>query len=74
MELAFRGRIAMVKDPGRRKWQLSERFIEVLDDKVTGEVLLDEALKLMKNSEPMSVGSWIDLMSGEFKCASKKSN
>ncbi|RIA93965.1 Golgi phospho protein 3-domain-containing protein [Glomus cerebriforme] len=65
MELAFRGRIAIVKDPARRKCALSDRNIEVLDDKVTGEVLLDEALKLMKNSEPMSVGNWIDLMSGE---------
>jgi len=66
MELAFRGRIAMVKDPARKKWALSDRFIEVLDDKNTGEVLLDEALKMMKSSEPMSVGSWIDLMSGKF--------
>jgi golgi phosphoprotein 3 len=31
---------------------------------LTGEVLLDEALKMMKSSEKMSVGSWIDLMSG----------
>ncbi|KAK4701900.1 golgi phosphoprotein 3, partial [Phenoliferia sp. Uapishka_3] len=30
-----------------------------------GEVLLDEALKMMKVSEKMSVGTWIDLMSGE---------
>src|SRR5207237_2981699 len=66
MELAFRGRIAMVKDPARRKWPLSDRYIEVLDEKLTGEVLLDEALKMMKQSEAMSVGSWIDLMSGEI--------
>ena len=31
-----------------------------------GEVLLDEALKMMKSSEKMSVSAWIDLMSGEF--------
>lgn len=66
MELAFRGRIAMIKDPLRRKFPLSERLIEVIDDKLTNEVLLDEALKMMKASETMSVGSWIDLMSGEF--------
>ncbi|CAB4446522.1 unnamed protein product [Rhizophagus irregularis] len=65
MELAFRGRIAMTKDSNRRKCPLSDRIIEVLEGKLTGEVLLDEALKLMKNSEPMSVGNWIDLMSGE---------
>ncbi|KAI9020046.1 Golgi phosphoprotein 3-domain-containing protein [Phycomyces nitens] len=65
MELAFRGRIAMVKDPNRRKYQLADRYIEVIDDTLTGEVLLDEALKMMKTSEKMSVASWIDLMSGE---------
>ncbi|KAI9489425.1 Golgi phosphoprotein 3-domain-containing protein [Zychaea mexicana] len=65
MELAFRGRIAMVKDANRRKYPLSDRFIEVVNDKLTGEVLLDEALKMMKISEKMSVASWIDLMSGE---------
>ncbi|CAG8622047.1 17030_t:CDS:2 [Gigaspora margarita] len=65
MELAFRGRIAMVKDYNRRKVPLSERTIEVIDDRQTNEVLLDEALKMMKQSETMSVGSWIDLMSGE---------
>lgn len=32
---------------------------------MTGEVLLDEALKMMKVSERMSIGSWVDLMSGE---------
>ncbi|CDS02950.1 hypothetical protein LRAMOSA00352 [Lichtheimia ramosa] len=65
MELAFRGRIAMVKDSNRRKYPLCDRYIEVINDKLTGEVLLDEALKMMKLSEKMSVASWIDLMSGE---------
>ncbi|KAG0192124.1 hypothetical protein DFQ28_010123 [Apophysomyces sp. BC1034] len=65
MELAFRGRISMVKDSNRRKYPLSDRYIEVVNDKLTGEVLLDEALKMMKASEKMSVASWIDLMSGE---------
>lgn len=65
MELAFRNRIAMVKDPNRRKYPLSDRYIEVINDKLTGEVLLDEALKMMKISDKMSVASWIDLMSGK---------
>jgi len=43
---------------------LADRVIEVIDDTLTGEVLLDEALKMMKSSEKMSVSSWIDLMSG----------
>ncbi|KAF9586526.1 hypothetical protein BGW38_002998 [Lunasporangiospora selenospora] len=66
MELAFRNRIAMVKDPNRRKYPLADRYIEVVSEKLTGEVLLDEALKMILSTpEKMSVGQWIDLMSGE---------
>ncbi|KAI1385669.1 Golgi phosphoprotein 3 [Hypoxylon trugodes] len=65
LELAFRGRISMQKDPSRRRFPLADRTIEVIDDTLTGEVLLDEALKMMKQSEKMSVSAWIDLMSGE---------
>jgi golgi phosphoprotein 3 len=64
IELAFRGRVSMQKDSSRRRFPLSDRVIEVIDDTLTGEVLLDEALKMMKSSEKMSVSSWIDLMSG----------
>jgi len=56
----------MQNDPARRRLALADRCIEVIDDTLTGEVLLDEALKLMKQSELMSVSSWIDLMSGMF--------
>jgi hypothetical protein len=66
LELAFRGRIAMEKDASRRRFPVADRNIEVIDDTLTGEVLLDEALKLMKQSEKMSVSSWIDLMSGNY--------
>ncbi|KAH8593751.1 Golgi phosphoprotein 3-domain-containing protein [Bisporella sp. PMI_857] len=65
IELAFRGRVSMQKDSSRRRFPLADRVIEVIDDTLTGEVLLDEALKMMKQSEKMSVSSWIDLMSGE---------
>lgn len=54
----------MQKDSSRRRFPLADRVIEVIDDTLTGEVLLDEALKMMKTSEKMSVNSWIDLMSG----------
>lgn len=54
----------MQKDPARRRFPLADRLIEVVDDTLTGEVLLDEALKMMKSSEKMSVSTWIDLMSG----------
>ena len=56
----------MQKTPGRRQFPLSDRIIEVIDDTLTGEVLLDEALKMMKTSEKMSVSQWIDLMSGKI--------
>ena len=65
VELAFRGRISMEKDPARRRLPLADRNIEVIDETMTGEVLLDEALKMMKQSEKMSVATWIDLMSGK---------
>lgn len=54
----------MQKDASRRRFPLADRVIEVIDETLTGEVLLDEALKMMKQSEKMSVSSWIDLMSG----------
>ena len=64
IELAFRGRVSMQKDSSRRRFPLADRVIEVIDDTLTGEVLLDETLKMMKSSEKMSVSSWIDLLSG----------
>jgi Golgi phosphoprotein 3 len=54
----------MQKDSSRRRYPLADRIIEVVDDTLTGEVLLDEALKMMKTSDKMSVSEWIDLMSG----------
>lgn len=54
----------MQRDSQRKRFPLADRVIEVVDDTLTGEVLLDEALKMMKSSEKMSVSSWIDLMSG----------
>lgn len=54
----------MVKDSGRKRYPLPDRYIEVIDERQTGETLLDEALKMIKTSESMGVGNWIDLMSG----------
>lgn len=65
MELAFRGKIAMVNDINRRRFPLQDRYIEVVNDKLTGEALLDETIKIMKASEPLSVATWIDYLSGE---------
>ena len=55
----------MIRDPSRRRFSLADRLIEVIDERQTGETLLDEALKMIKTSEKMGVGSWIDLMSGK---------
>jgi Golgi phosphoprotein 3 len=54
----------MVRDPSRRRLALADRLIEVIDDRQTGETLLDEALKMMKSSEKYGTGAWVDLMSG----------
>jgi Golgi phosphoprotein 3 len=75
IELALRRRIAVVKDPLRRSTPLVERLVEVLDDRQTGETLLDEALKMMKAQqavEKMSINSWIDLLSGARRGAAPR--
>ena len=66
IELALRRRITVHKDPNRRRFPLADRLIEVIDDRQTGETILDEALRMMKaqESERMSINSWIDLLSG----------
>lgn len=53
-----------MKDPSRRRLPLGDRLIEVIDDRQTGETLLDEALKMMKSSEKYGTAAWVDLMSG----------
>jgi hypothetical protein len=42
--------------------------VEVIDDRQTGETILDETLKMMKQQdevEKMAINSWVDLLSGE---------
>ncbi|KAJ7099905.1 Golgi phosphoprotein 3-domain-containing protein [Mycena belliarum] len=69
MELALRRRIGIVRDPNRKRLPLPERAITVLSTKQTGETLLDETLRMMKQTEDagerMGVGTWVDLLSGE---------
>ncbi|KAI8906735.1 Golgi phosphoprotein 3 [Gorgonomyces haynaldii] len=62
IELSLRNRVSVVKEP--RKRPLQERLVQVDSDKLTGEVLLDEALRFMK-AEQDSIANWIDLLSGE---------
>lgn len=72
LELALRRRICLLRDPSQKRLPLSERLIEVLDARQTGETLLDECLRMMQGQEAlpggperMSVNGWIDLLSGE---------
>lgn len=52
----------------RRKSALPERLVEVIDDRHTGETILDETLKMMKAQEndKFTINSWIDLLSGKY--------
>lgn len=72
IELALRKRISISRDTsashrpkGVYVAPVQDRLVEVIDGKMTGEVLLDETLKLMKASERMSTAQWVDLLSGE---------
>lgn len=65
IELALRGRIELEKAGMRRKSLLNRKLL-VKSDTPTGDVLLDEALKHMKETEPPEiVQSWIEYLSGE---------
>jgi Golgi phosphoprotein 3 len=67
IELALRRRIALVKDVNRRRNPLPDRLVEVIDDRHTGETILDETLKMIKAQETdrFTISNWIDLLSGE---------
>jgi len=65
VELALRNRIELEK-PGMRKKSLIARKVLVKSDTPTGDVILDEALKHIKETpQAESVVSWIEYLSGE---------
>ncbi|XP_034565031.1 Golgi phosphoprotein 3-like [Notolabrus celidotus] len=65
VELALRGRLHLEPCGVRRKSLLSRKVI-CKSDAPTGDVLLDEALKHVKETQPPeTVQSWIELLSGE---------
>ncbi|XP_020507187.1 Golgi phosphoprotein 3 [Labrus bergylta] len=65
VELALRGRLQLEACGVRRKSLLSRKVI-CKSDAPTGDVLLDEALKHVKETQPPeTVQSWIELLSGE---------
>ncbi|XP_028273350.1 Golgi phosphoprotein 3-like [Parambassis ranga] len=65
VELALRGRLHLEACGVRRKSLLARKVI-CKSDAPTGDVLLDEALKHIKETQPPeTVQSWIELLSGE---------
>ncbi|KAK7491798.1 hypothetical protein BaRGS_00017054 [Batillaria attramentaria] len=65
IELALRGRIELEKG-GMRRRSLTNRKVLCKSDQPTGDVLLDEALKHIKETQPPeTVQSWIEYLSGE---------
>ncbi|EFN74728.1 Golgi phosphoprotein 3 [Camponotus floridanus] len=64
-ELGFRGRVELEK-AGMRKKSLLARKLLLKNDAPTGDVLLDEALKHLRDTDPPeTVPSWIEYLSGE---------
>ncbi|VDM54325.1 unnamed protein product [Angiostrongylus costaricensis] len=65
IELALRGRIQL-EGSGMRKKSLLSRKVSVKNSEQTGDVILDEALRHMKETNPPeTVTSWIEYLSGE---------
>ncbi|XP_066194342.1 Golgi phosphoprotein 3-like [Sylvia atricapilla] len=65
IELALRGRLQLEACGMRRKSLLTRKVI-CKSDAPTGDVLLDEALKHIKDTQPPeTVQNWIELLSGE---------
>jgi len=65
VELGLRGRLELEKT-GMRRRSLLNRKIICKNDAPTGDVLLDEALKHVKETQPAeTVQSWIEYLSGE---------
>lgn len=66
IELALRQRIELER-PKARKRGLGSRKVLLKSDKPTGDVILDETLKLIKETQPATetVTTWIEYLSGE---------
>jgi len=65
IELGIRGRVELEKT-GMRRRSLLNRKVLYKSDSATGDVLLDEALKHIKETQPAeTIQSWIEYLSGE---------
>jgi golgi phosphoprotein 3 len=66
IELALRGRIELEKT-GLRRRSLQNRKIVCKSESPTGDAILDEALKHIKETQPAeTTQTWIDYLSGMF--------
>ena len=66
IELGLRGRVDLEKTGMRRKSLLNRKII-FLNDSPTGDVILDEAAKLIKETDPPeTVPTWVELLSGNI--------
>jgi Golgi phosphoprotein 3 len=63
IELSFRDRIVLVDEGPKRP--LMSRVVRVKNPSSTGEMILDETLKLISVDETQNVANWVDLLSGE---------
>lgn len=65
VELGLRGRVDLEKTGMRRK-SLLNRKVMFLNDQPTGDMILDEAQKLIKETDPQeTIPTWVELLSGE---------
>jgi len=65
IELGLRGRVELEKGNMRKRSLLGRKII-LKNDSPTGDVLLDEALKHVKETDPAdTVQNWIEYLSGE---------
>ncbi len=62
IELALRGRISLEKAKGR---YLQDRNVVIVNDRSTGDMLLDEALRTIVSNSTTNVKNWIEYLSGE---------
>lgn len=68
VELALRGRIVLEKT-GLRRRSLANRKVMCISDTPTGDTLLDEALKHIRDTKPLeTTQTWIDYLSGIAFC------
>jgi hypothetical protein len=72
MELAMRGKIDTFKEFAGRHHRkpYTERFLDVVDDRPTGELLLDEALKIIRAEQS---GNRSSLSTNNLKSSSGRS-